>query len=166
MSIQVYFAICLSHCISGCLFYLKFYIKVPVILGHYNLYSCVFLNCWYLKSSADTAYHFWKVTNICTKINYFYKMQSCEIFHNVKKFLVLCLDTKLLTVTSQCINFCRANYCTGYLHSLKFTWNRKTFSSLISWLHCKFLYTVRAKHLHESLCQTISEAILLCGSYV
>jgi hypothetical protein len=44
---------------------------------------------------------------------------------------MLCLDSKLLTVTAQCVNVCRANYCTVYLQSPQFMWNRKIFSSLI-----------------------------------
>lgn len=58
-------------------------------------------------------------------------MQSCGIFQNTKKILMLCLNSKLLIVTAQCINFCRANYCTVYLQSPQVMWNRKIFSSLI-----------------------------------
>jgi len=91
----------------------------------------VFLNFWYLKSFADEAHYFWKVGNVCIKITSIYQMQSCEIFQNTKKILMLCLDSKLLIVTAQRINFCRANYCTVYLQSPQFMWNRKIFSSLI-----------------------------------
>lgn len=89
------------------------------------------LNFWYLKSFADEAYHFRKVGNVCIKITSFYQMQSCEIFQNTKKILMLCLDSKQLNVNAQCINFCKANYCTVYLQSPQFTWNRKIFSSMI-----------------------------------
>lgn len=91
----------------------------------------MFLNFWYLKSFADEAYHFKKVGNVCIKITSFYQMQSCEIFQNTKNILMLCLDSKLLIVTAQCINFFRANYCTVYLQSPQFMWNRKIFSSMI-----------------------------------